>query len=115
NNYRYRLAWADVFGDHTSEEIRVTVPRPFAFSLIGAQPNPSRGTLSVAFELPEPSDVRLELFDLLGRRVRDVHAPYAAGPQLVSLDHGTKLAAGLYQVRLQAGGREARLSVIVLR
>jgi hypothetical protein len=112
--YRYRLAWSDAFGSYTSDETRVSVPRPFAFALLGARPNPSHGTLSVGFELAQPSAVQLELFDLLGRRVREIHAAFATGVQQVALDQGRKLGPGLYQARLRAGDQVAKLTVVVL-
>jgi hypothetical protein len=68
----------------------------------------------VTFELPEPSNVRLELFDLLGRRVREVRTALGAGPQEVAMDQGRRLAPGLYQLRLGAGGYRAKLTVVVL-
>jgi len=114
NAYRYRLAWSDAFGSYTSDEIRVQTPRAPSFGLLGALPNPSRGSLRVAFELPEPADVRLQLFDLLGRRVREIRAAYAAGHQEVALDQGRRLSPGVYQMRLDAGGREAKLAIVVL-
>jgi len=114
STYRYRLAWSDEFGSYTSDEIRIPVDRLPSFGLLSANPNPSRGNLRVSFELPEPSAVRLELFDLLGRRVREVRTSLAAGSQQVALDQGRRLPPGLYQVRLGAGGREARLTLVVL-
>jgi hypothetical protein len=112
--YRYRLAWSDQFGSYTSDEVRVTVPRLPSFFLAGAIPNPTHGALRLSFELAEASDVRLELFDLLGRRVRDVRRSLGAGMQEVALDEGRELAPGLYQVRLVAGGYQAKLTVVVL-
>jgi hypothetical protein len=114
HSYRYRLAWSDRFGSYTSDEIRISVPRLPGFGVVGAIPNPSHGALRVTFELPEPSDVRLELFDLLGRRVREVRAPLGAGMQEVAMDQGRRLAPGRYQLRLGAGARTARLTVVVL-
>jgi hypothetical protein len=112
--YRYRVTWSDPFGSYTSDEVRIHVPRLPSFALLGALPNPSRGTLRVGLELPEPAAVHLELFDLLGRRVREVRTSLGAGTQTVTLDQGSRLAPGLYQVRLEAEGRRARTAVIVL-
>ena len=114
NTYRYRLTWSDAFGSYTSDEIRIHVPRLPSFALLGALPNPSHGALRVAFELPDPAPVHVEVFDLLGRRVREVRTSLGSGPQSLALDQGSRLAPGLYQVRLDAGGRRAHTAVIVL-
>ena len=114
NTYRYRLTWSDAFGSYTSDEVRIHAPRLPSFALLGALPNPSHGALRVAFELPDPAGVHVELFDLLGRRVREVRTSLGSGPQSVALDQGRRLAPGLYQVRLEAGERRARTTVVVL-
>jgi hypothetical protein len=44
----------------------------------------------------------------------EVRTSLAAGVQAVALDQDRRLAPGLYQVRLGAGGREAKLTVVVL-
>jgi hypothetical protein len=46
--------------------------------------------------------------------VREVRTSLLAGAQTVVLDQGRRLAPGLYQVRLEAGGRSARTTVVVL-
>jgi hypothetical protein len=114
NTYRYRLTWSDAFGGYTSDEVRIHAPRLPSFALLGALPNPSHGALRLAFELPDPAGVHVELFDLLGRRVREVRTSLGSGPQTVALDQGRRLAPGLYQVRLEAGERHARTTVVVL-
>jgi len=68
----------------------------------------------VAFELPDPAGVHVQLFDLLGRRVREVRTTLASGPQSVVLDQGGRLAPGLYQVRLDAVGYRAHTTIVVL-
>ena len=42
---------------------------PKQFALLQNRPNPFSGRTSIAFELPRRSHVRLEIFDLAGRRV----------------------------------------------
>jgi hypothetical protein len=78
-----------------------------AVRLLGVGPNPSRGEVTVAFELPRPTTVRLRLHDVRGRVVRDI-APrdYTAGPHTIVLDgrddHGARLGDGVYFALLEA-------------
>ena len=42
---------------------------PLKFELLAPRPNPSRGNVEFTFGLPEPGQVRVEVFDAAGRRV----------------------------------------------
>lgn len=77
---------------------------PRVFALEAGYPNPFAASLTLPYALPEAADVRIEVFDALGRRVALlVDAPRPAGRHTASFD-GRGLAAGAYVVRFQAGG-----------
>lgn len=84
--------------------------------LIGAQPNPARGELRIAFTLEDERSARLELFDLGGRRVaaQDVGG-LGAGPHRVAIGGRGELRAGVYLVRLTQGGRALQTKACVVR
>jgi hypothetical protein len=66
-------------------------------------PNPFSTHTTVAFDLVEAAHVRLEVFDLLGRRVRSlVSEDVAPGQYTVPVSAG-ELASGVYLYRLSAG------------
>ncbi len=68
-------------------------------------PNPFNPTTLIGYELPVNSDVRLEVFDMLGRRVAVlVDGLVEAGSHQVSFD-ATQLSSGVYIYKLQAGSR----------
>ena len=75
------------------------------FRLLGNAPNPFRALTAVRYELPRAAAVTVEVFDVLGRLVRQVDAGLqAAGPQQAVLD-AAGLSAGsyVYRVRLDGG------------
>ena len=72
-------------------------------ALLAASPNPFRDRTLLRFRLDAPSDVRLDVFDALGRRVASLEGPYGAGEHPVPLA-GDGLAPGVYVVRLAAAG-----------
>ena len=83
-------------------------------------PNPLRGTSTVHFDLARAADVRLEVFDLSGRRVATL-ASHAFAPGRWSAtwngrhESGAPAGAGLYFVRLSGDGlpmQTARLAVV---
>ena len=70
---------------------------------LSVAPNPSRGEARVRLELPAASEVSVEVYDLLGRRVATLAGgSYGSGVHTLSLP--TSVAAGTYLVRLRAGG-----------
>src|SRR5690606_37865046 len=78
-------------------------------------PNPSRGAATVALTVPEPGEVRVALYDVLGRRVAVLYeGPLAAGRYEIPLD-GARLPPGVYVVRLTVGGETALARVTVVR
>lgn len=98
-----QLAWEFV-ADPT---VATLVPQPMTLT---SHPNPFNPATRLAFELAAESHVRLEVFDLRGRRVAgllDESRP--AGHHAVTWqarhDDGRGLASGVYVARLQAGDR----------
>jgi hypothetical protein len=69
-------------------------------TLASARPNPTSGRTVAVLTLDEPQEVRLELFDALGRRVATLHEGLlGAGSR--SIEFGTQdLASGLYRLVL---------------
>jgi len=72
---------------------------PRALALSRPSPNPSRGATRLTFSLPQEGNVRLEVFDLSGRRVWAVEGVLPAGQHSRTWD-GEFAAGGLYFVRL---------------
>ena len=67
-------------------------------------PNPFNPATRIAFTLPEAADVRLEVYDVLGRRVAVlVSERRQAGQHTVDFD-ATGLAGGVYISRLNPVG-----------
>ena len=86
-----------------------------ALALKGAFPNPARSQSEVRYTLAEAADVRVELYDALGRRVATLaDGPQAAGPQRAAVEAGT-LPAGLYVYRVFAGASTLSGTLTVIR
>ncbi len=77
-------------------------------------PNPFAGGAVITYVLPEATDVRLVVYDLLGREVAVlVDDSREAGTHYVDFD-GASLPAGTYLYRIEAGGHtEAKQMVLV--
>jgi sugar lactone lactonase YvrE len=101
-----------------SVEVTPTGP-PRMLALERPRPNPSSGPTLVRFHLPGPQPVRLEIFDVSGRRVRTLlRRRMPAGVHRILWDgrndSGQRVASGLYLMRLEtpAGRRIRRLVVL---
>ncbi|WP_412063583.1 choice-of-anchor B family protein [Rubrivirga sp. IMCC45206] len=85
-----------------------------AVALEAPVPNPSAGGARLEFGVPEAGAVRLSVFDARGREVAVlVDGPLAAGRHEAALPAG--LAAGVYVVRLAAGGAVVSQRAAVVR
>src|SRR5690606_14396113 len=73
---------------------------PAAFALEGAYPNPFSTTATVRYALPHAAEVRVTVYDVLGREVaRLVEGPREAGRHTATVS-GRGLAGGVYFVRM---------------
>jgi hypothetical protein len=76
---------------------------PSSFALQQNYPNPFNPTTVINFSLPLNADVRLTVYDLLGRQVAVlVDETRSAGVHSITVD-GSRFASGVYMYRLQAG------------
>jgi hypothetical protein len=83
-------------------------------------PNPFNLETQIRFQLGSPQQVTLEIFDLLGRRIRRLSdAPLPAGSHLASWDSrddaGMPAPSGVYLYRLVVGDFSATRKMLLLR
>jgi type IX secretion system substrate protein len=77
-------------------------PQPSSFTM-SVYPNPLREQTTLSFNIPERNAVTLQVYDMMGRRVKDeMLGNYAPGSHTLALDM-TMLPAGTYICRLRAG------------
>ena len=85
----------------TGQEPATTLPARFALESVF--PNPARNYATARYTLPEPAEVTITVYDVLGRRIAQlVDAPTEAGRHSVRWN-ADGLASGLYIVRFEAG------------
>jgi hypothetical protein len=114
--YVYRLGYRSDGQQLFTTETWVDVPLAAVLSLEGVRPNPAVDRMTVSFSLANGSPAALVLVDLAGRALlrRDVGS-MGAGRHVVSLDAGTRLAPGMYWLRLTQGGRMLHARAVVIR
>jgi hypothetical protein len=76
---------------------------PVQFDLSQNYPNPFNSVTTISFALPEASEVRLDVYNILGQRVTTlIDGPWQAGIHGVTWD-ASEIASGIYYCKMTAG------------
>ncbi|HMN91531.1 MAG TPA: T9SS type A sorting domain-containing protein [Saprospiraceae bacterium] len=77
-------------------------------------PNPLRGTAVLEYELPQEENLRIDLYDMQGRRVQTIMPPQLkpAGKHVATLPIDERLPAGMYLLRLEAPQGQVTIKVM---
>lgn len=126
----YRMNAVDIHGNVSNNSNGVTIDAatgigdtpsiPKALTLLPNSPNPFNGSTALHIGMPKAGDVRLEVYDVAGRRVATRNAgQLAAGWREVSFDGrtdgGQPLASGVYFYRVYAGGEMHTRKMVISR
>ena len=88
------------------------IPKEFFVSL---SPNPTSSSLLIRFGLPSQEDVRIDLYDVSGRRVAEIEkrlcAPGYHHAEFTSMGD----LSGIYFVRVEAGDKKIVEKVVIIR
>jgi flagellar hook assembly protein FlgD len=87
---------------------------------VSAAPNPAREGVAVRVESGQEGEQEVGVYDVSGRRVRELSRGwYGSGARVVGWDGrdsaGARAPAGVYLVRLSAGGRMVQTRVTLLQ
>lgn len=79
------------------------IAKEISFNLSQNYPNPFNPTTTISYSLKKTSDVKIDIFDILGRKVSTlVNEEKPAGNYNVNFD-ASQLSSGVYIYRIQAG------------
>jgi len=97
---RENLGWV-LSGSFGESEQSASIPSEFA--LLGNYPNPFNASTVINYQLPVDTDVKLEVYNLLGQKVATlVNSKQQAGYRSVVWD-ASEVSSGLYLYKLTAG------------
>lgn len=100
--------------------VEVTGSAPPEITFARPTPNPARGSLRLRYALPRDAVVRLTIYDITGRRVRDlVSGAEHAGKHAIDWDlsdvRGEAVGAGIYFARLEVERRTLIQRLVAMR
>jgi beta-glucosidase len=92
-------------------------PMPTAYNLAQNFPNPFNPVTSIQYSIPDPGNVKLTIYDMLGREVAVlVNKEQSAGTYNVKFDAGSlNLSSGMYIYKLQAGSFSETKKLMLLK
>jgi hypothetical protein len=90
--------------------------RPLRFDLLPPHPNPFNAETVLILRVPTDATLRVDLYDLTGRHVRQIEGPkrYSPGEYLLRVRAGD-LPSGIYFCRAQGNGFRASRKLVLLR
>jgi hypothetical protein len=115
---RARFNDGGIVGWNGGTELAEAIPQRFA--LHPNVPNPFNPETTIRFELPYRTSVRLEVFDVLGQRMRVLVEGMLPGGMHEAVwggrdQAGMPVSSGLYLYRLQAGEYEQMRRMLLLK
>jgi hypothetical protein len=113
---------ADIFATQVldARPTPVPAPTPAAIAFAPAFPNPARGSLTLRFVLPRETTFRMAIYDVAGRRVRELASgSRPAGEQTLAWDMrdnaGREVSSGIYFARLDADRHSLTQKLVKLK
>ena len=95
------------------------VPSISKLTVLQNHPNPFTGTTELEVGLPTNSSIRIEVYDVAGRRVRELEVVGVKGWQGIPLagadDAGRSLASGVYFYSVRAAGETITRKMLIVR
>jgi len=116
--------WGDLIGAHGMGTCEVGVGGSEEWTSLAIRPvspNPASNVARITFDLQQPTEVSIRVYDLRGRLVRDLVPPrrFSGGPQTVLWDgrdgDGAPVASGVYFCRAVSEAGAGSVRVVVLR
>jgi hypothetical protein len=117
NGLRANLEIAQQYFDNGYIPTSIDSDVPMTPGAIGLQnfPNPFNSSTIIRFGLPEKSDVRIEIYNILGQRVAIIFdGTMQPGYHSVTWQADNH-RSGVYFARLEAGGNSATVKMVLLR
>jgi len=114
--YYWRVSGATILWDnHFSRAQKIWIVKPSNFFLYNNYPNPFNNTTTIKFNVPRTSIIELELFDILGRKIKTLLKEEKEPGAYIYTLRTESLASGIYIVRLKSVGFSKAIKIVLLK
>jgi Zn-dependent metalloprotease len=96
-----------------TDDIQAAIPK--SLTLAQNYPNPFNPTTTISFDLPESDHIELDVFNMLGQKVRTLaNDTYEAGSHKFTFD-ARELPSGIYMYKLSANGQTLVRKMVLMK
>lgn len=100
--------------------VRIPGQAPTTYAISQNYPNPFNPTTTISYQVPQTSDVKLEIYNVLGQKVRTlINRSVEAGSHQVIWDgrnsFGEQVASGVYIYKFEAGQFSKTMKMMMLK
>ena len=82
---------------------------------LSSYPNPFAEATNIRFELDQPKDALIQIFNVMGQMVYEEKGYYASGEYQIRFNSTAGMAGGMYYVLMQSDGQIATHRMILIR
>jgi hypothetical protein len=105
---------------HETDVEEEVVDKPIDFYVEQNSPNPFNSATEIEYGIPEDSDVRVEIFNLAGRKIKTLVDGYqTAGKHTISWDatdtDGRDIPTGSYFYSIEAGDNKEKIRMLYIK
>ncbi|MDP8206930.1 MAG: T9SS type A sorting domain-containing protein [Candidatus Electryonea clarkiae] len=105
-------------GKFPDQSERIIFPKEFAFGPL--YPNPFNSIIGIAFAIPEQADIRITVYNLLGKKVKDlINRQMTPGNHKVFWDgkgiSDQEVSSGIYFVNMETSGFNQTKKIVLLK
>ena len=111
----YFTEWINRGEEFINAENEYTAAVPNKFTSLEVHPNPFNPETSITFDLPNPGDVSLIIYNVQGREVAKLVDGWRSAGEYQTVFDGSKLSSGIYFARLLAGDFSAIKKLLLIK
>ncbi len=108
--------WSEIFNFFIPNSVSIeTEDIPIDYAISQNYPNPFNPTTQISYALPEATEVRLDVINMLGQQVATlVNEPKSAGRYIVNFD-ASQFSSGVYFYTIQAGEFQQTKKMLLIK
>jgi len=103
------------WNDHFSAVQKVEIGSPMSLNIYQNYPNPFNNQTTIKFEVPKLSWIQLELFDILGRKVKTLLSEQKSPGSYNYILTNDNLASGVYIIKIKSDKLSKSIKIVLLK